>query len=292
MSVIESNPEATDALLPVPPLIVALDLVDSARSFEFMFNKLDSLPEDISSRVGVKIPRWHDQDLKIRTYAYESGRFVVLDSQLHDGVEEMSTATRSLLSVYDNAGRLLLPHAITLSPAKETIRGQRQATKEGIFDVAHSQERPVQVFSRIDQTRLAPTEDLLHEEEASSCLSSIRMPFDAFELHADTLLSDLYLKKVRQAGEEGIPMPTILASRLGHGVKESDSQRLLSRIARTYLRGAQAVYIGKSILNATNPRELIELILESHDEANEVKSNPDLLEDFLEKYPYQEEFNY
>src|SRR5690606_14129496 len=123
----------------IPPLIIALDFVDPADSIQYVENLVD-LPRDLSKQIGIKIPRWHDQNRELRRTGLDSSRFVVLASQLDDGIEEMSMATRSLLSVADDTGRLLLPNAITMSPAKETVTGQRQATQEGIFDVAHNQE--------------------------------------------------------------------------------------------------------------------------------------------------------
>lgn len=242
-----------------PPLIVALD-TDSVETSLEVIDMLSAFPaEDL----GIKIPRWHDQSESLRKVGAETGRYVVLDTQLNDGATEMVMGARSILSQTDSSGKPLLPNAITMSPVKEIGRHNWQKIEAEIVSFAKSLEKPVQVISHADQTRYGRTEDILHEKEIDDCLGSGRLGFSIFELHADTALSE------RFRGAYGGPEPprcVIFASRFGTS-EQSSEEEIINRIARCYRRGVVSAYVGKSIMSSAQPVDYIQRILKAHEDA-------------------------
>lgn len=262
--------ENTLEFAPMPPLIVALD----TSRVETAIDTVESLTSShfgCSSRIGFKIARWHDQNLELRELCQKTGLFTVLDTQLDDGIEEMSIATRSLLSVSSSAGKLILPQAITMSRPKETVRGQKDKVQSRIFNFAHEQDDPVMVISHIDQTRMAPSDPNLQETDSVDSFSEARVKFDAIELHADTVLSDHFKRECENAKREGREIPFFLASRITYGQAPNDDDAIAARAAHAYRLGVRSIYLGARIMNAEKPEIIIEKILNSYDDAHTIE---------------------
>lgn len=258
----------------MPPLLIALT-TDNLTEAVGMTASVKNLPEEL---VGFKIPRWFDQSQYLREACLDSGRYTVLDLQLDDGVQEMALNTRAALHNFGRAGNLLLPNAITMSPAKETVRARWKEIQENIIDFAHAQEEPVVVISHIDQTRMSPPDTNLYENEIDHSIKH-RLPFDAFEVHADTVLHNGFPATDGQEIADAI----ILASRLGRpGDGDTPDDELINRIARTYRRGAAAIYLGNSIMRKPAGARLsyVGKVLEAHQDARELDTS-----EFNAKYP-------
>lgn len=249
----------------IPPVIVALSHQEprDAKKFARLFR---SLPPEI---LGFKIANWHDTDLSLRSSLERQRRFVILDTQLNDGAEEMVKGAHRKLSIkrWHGLGRPILPAAITLSPVKEMARidQNKKILLEGIFDHTRSLRNPVMTVCHSDQTRVAPTDMQLHLLETSQYFATDNMPFDAFELHADTILSSEFSEAQRLAAEDKKrpPLPLLIASRFSGDIESE----IIPKIARVFRRGAVSVYVGRSMLSAADPLDYAHNIISAQTEA-------------------------
>lgn len=238
----------------LPPVIVALDQDSPDKAADFV-EVLSELPVD---KVGLKIARWHDQHEALRRQCAETGRFVVLDTQLNDGSVKMAAAAQYLLQI---AGGTLVPDAITMHPFKEITRGDRQFIKTNIIDLAH--EYGASVIAHSEQTRLNPRDQMLHETERFLYLSEAtdreRPTFglDVIELHADTVLtfSYPYIREKR---------PLVIASRFGIGIDVNERRSeadIIDQVSRVSAMGAHSIYLGQSVMRSLEPLEFIDEVL-------------------------------
>lgn len=258
----------------LPPLIVALTTEDEKDALNMV-----EQTKFMGDSIGYKIPRWFDQSIELRGACKDSGLFTVLDAQLDDGVDEMAISTRRLLRMR-RGGEILLPNAITMSPAKETVRGNWKEVSEKIINFAHEEtDEPVMVISHIDQTRMRANDPLLHETEIRSINEKGSLRFDAIELHADTVLSESFPRLEGKSYTD----PIVLASRVGlHNMDVTPDDVIFNRIGRTYWRGATALYVGNSIMRRAGV-ERIDYIKKVLDIYRDSRSMP--REEFQAAYP-------
>lgn len=250
-----ANTETREFKTTLPPVIVALDQDTPEEAASFV-EDLSELPVD---KVGVKIARWHDQHEVLRRQCAETGRFVVLDTQLNDGSVKMAAAAKYLLQIAD--GRLV-PDAITMHPFKENIRGDSQFIKANIIDLAHGY--GASVIAHSEQTRLNPRDQMLHDTERflyfNEATNRERTTFglDVIELHADTVLSFPY-PYIREE------RPLVIASRFGIGIDINERRPeadIIDQVSRVAAIGAHSIYLGQSVMRSSEPLVFIEQVLE------------------------------
>lgn len=243
----------------LPPVIIALDTDTPLQAMGFA-EDLASLPTEL---VGLKISRWHDQHEDLRRYCAETGRFTVLDTQLNDGSSKMAAAARYLI---DLSGNVPAPHAITMHPFKENLRGDRDFIRKHINDFVRGFGSIV--IGHSEQTRLSPTDHILHDEEYFRYREESDNPANNFglevmELHADTVSSAAFPAITR-------PRPLIIASRFGVGTSLADHKPeadVIDQVGKVFQKGIHAVYLGQSVLRSEAPLQFVEHILAQHPSA-------------------------
>lgn len=243
----------------MPPIIAAPDYC-RAEDIKSLIQQLSAID---SQSLGVKIPDWHNQNKELLKMLVDQGRYVILDTAIHNTVNKMQIACEAFL------GQAVLPTAITLNPVKQVTSEGSRALKELIVDPAHN--IGVQVIGYTEHDDLEDSDYHFMEREAGRYKRGAGAGIDAFEVHASTFRSEYFdeTKRSISANSELILPKTIVSKHTG-GIQNYDiiieqTVSVLKEVADGATKAhlpADSVYMGESLMSTSDPCKLISRILE------------------------------
>lgn len=171
----------------IPPIILAVDNEDYVDAIEL----IDDLAIFEPDEVGIKVPIHHLNRPEIIDKAKSDGRYIILDTRLHDDAEHMAASARSLL----NRHEALMPDAITVLPFFRSSSVNAERIKQGVMQAAHEKGVKIIGYSgEIDQEK--GIDDTAVRYEAVCFMNARNMEFDGYELHAANLLNPGFLEEI------------------------------------------------------------------------------------------------
>jgi hypothetical protein len=235
---------------PELPFIIAAPDYRKADDIKALMQKLRLIGQQ---DLGVKIPNWHNQNQDLIRMFIDQGRYVVLETQIHNTPPKMRTATEAFLS------QTVLPSAITVNPVQQITTEGERALRVHVVNPAHS--AGVQVIGYAEHGDLVHTDDHFMEREASRYERGAGVKFDAFEVHASTVGSSFFAKAhQRITGNPKLAAPRVIASKLVEG--KSNSTEIVLKVVEMIDDGVDSIYLGESLMGTPDPARLINTILD------------------------------